>query len=420
MISYLPDRGHFDWFDDAWWQTVLHNMEQVARVAKEGGCRGILLDMEEYGCVFWSWGGARPHFALRDKDTYQDRTFQETFDQCRRRGREFMQALNKGFPNCPIWTLYGYSHIVQGDDFSSVEQFEDSGNALYAAFFDGWLEGSDEGTYVIDGCEGSYRFDNTEPFVKLRKVVTEKALKFTAVPDIYRKKVRVGFGIYLDMYNYQDSHPWYPDRPQDNYMTPEHLEKAVRIAIHVSDGYVWVYSEFPSWWLDGPEATFARGVVSRDDHSWIDPAYAEAIERAKVFDVERARIANADNVAHRKPVNGRDDLSLTDGDIDSRTPQHATSFDYTVDLQGEHRISHIDLYWDVFGSGPQSIQQWELRATRADGSTLSLAEGNCPQSTHTKVLVNRDGLTRLRVTATSEKNWIAMTELAAFVTEPGQ
>lgn len=419
VVSWLPDRQHFDWFDDVWWQAVLHNIEQVARVAKEGGCRGILLDMEEYGCPFWSWGGSRPHFALKNKDTYRDRTFRQTFDQCRQRGREFLRALNKGFPDCPIWTLYGYSHIVNGDDVKSVEQYPESGNALYAAFFDGWLEGSDAGTYFIDGCEGSYRFDHTGIFKDLRRIVTDKALSFTTVPELYRKKVRVGFGIYLDMYNYADSHPWHPDRPQDNYMTPERLEKVVRIALNVSDGYVWVYGEYPSWWLDGPEDTFGEGVVSRPDHGWIDRAYWEAIDRAKAFDVQRARLAGAANAAYRKPVNGRDDLFLTDGDVNSRTPQTSHAFDYTVDLQGEFRISHVELQWDVFGSDPQSIQQWQLYATHADGSTVPLAGGQCPGNTQTKVLVNRDGLTKLRVTASSTSNWIAMTELAAFVAEPG-
>ena len=416
VVSWLSDRQHFDWFDDAWWATVLENMEKVARVAKQGGCRGILLDMEEYGCPFWSWGGDRPHFALKGKDTYKDRTWEETRAQCRRRGVEFIRALNRGFPNCPIWMLYGYSHIIQGD-IDSVDDLAECGNALYAAFLDGWLEGSDEGTFFIDGCEGSYRFDHTNPFAELRKVVTEKALKFTAVPEIYRKKMRVGFGLYLDMYNYAESHPWYPDRPQDNYMTPEHLEKAVRIALRQSDGYVWIYNEFPSWWLGSPEATFAEGVQSRDDHLWIPPVYRQAVERALRSHGTKLRPDTAENLALGKPVNDRDDLLLTDGDIHSRTPQIAHAFDYRVDLEGAHRIGRVALYWGLFGRDPDSIEHWELHAELANGESVPLASGEFPGSTETKVALDQDGVVRLRIIGSSSKNWIAMTELAAYAKE---
>ena len=411
VISWLRGRQHFDWYDDEWWAIVLHNIEQVARIAKQGGCRGILLDMEEYGCPFWSWGGTRPHFALKSKDTYKDKTWEATEQLCYERGIEFLQALNKGFPNCPIWTLYAYSHIELKDDMS------EAGNGLYAAFFDGWLEGSDAGTYFIDGCEGSYRFDHTNPFVKLREVVTDTALKYTRDPDLYQAKVRVGFGLYMDMYNYANSHPWYPDRPEDNYMTPQHLEKAVRCALKIGDGYVWIYNEHPSWWLDSPAATFGEGSVNRPDHSWIDPVYARAIERALQYRTLEAEITGPENIARGKPVDGKDGSSLTDGDIDSRTPQAGFSFAHTVDLQGVHNVSRVTLYWGIFGKSPDSIQQWELSAELADGSTVTVASGACPQATETTVAVDRENVTKLRVKCKSEKNWIAMSELAAYAPE---
>lgn len=276
VVSYLK-QGHFDWYDEDRWEIVLHNIERMARLARQGGLRGIVLDCEEYGCPFWSWGGSRPAFALKSLDTYKDRTWEETRKQVRERGRSFIRALNQGYPGCPIWTLYGYSHIEMKDDTLDLS---DSVNGLYAAFFDGMLEASDEETIFIDGGEGSYRFSEPEEFAKLRKVVTEKALKYTMVPEIYPKKVRVGFGLYLDMFNYAERHPWYPDRPEDNYMPPDRLERALRHAIEASDGYVWVYTEYPSWWLDNASATFGPDVRSRDDHSWIDPVYWKAIENA--------------------------------------------------------------------------------------------------------------------------------------------
>jgi hypothetical protein len=33
-----------------------------------------------------------------------------------------------------------------------------------------------------------------------------------------------------------------------NYFSPGEFETAVRSALQVSDGYVWIYSERPKWW----------------------------------------------------------------------------------------------------------------------------------------------------------------------------
>jgi hypothetical protein len=33
-----------------------------------------------------------------------------------------------------------------------------------------------------------------------------------------------------------------------NYFSPAEFETAVRSALQVSDGYVWIYSERPKWW----------------------------------------------------------------------------------------------------------------------------------------------------------------------------
>ena len=284
VVSYLGQAGHFDWFDDARWATVLHNVESLAKVAHRGGLRGLLLDAEEYGCPFWSYGGTRPEFALKNLETYKGKSWEQTRDQVRQRGRSFIKAVNKSYPGCLVWLTYGYSHIVHQLPADAPADLSDKGNGLFGAFLDGMLEASDEKTIFVDGCEGAYRFSEPQEFVQLRKVVTDKALKYTLVPEIYRKKMRVGFGLYIDMYNYKDSHPWYSDRPNDNYMTPDLLQKALKNALAISDGYVWIYSEYPSWWLDRSGASFGESVRGRADHKWIPPAYRQAIEKAVSLD----------------------------------------------------------------------------------------------------------------------------------------
>ena len=192
-------------------------------------------------------------------------------------GQSFARALNKGFPGCLVWTLYGYSHVDLPDGDPDLSK---ANNNVYARFLDGMLEASDDETVIVDGCEGAYRFGGRDAFMGLRKKVTEKALKYPLVPDAYRRKMRVGFGLYMDMYNYPGNHGWYGDRPEDNFRTLAYLETPVRNAIEFSDGYVWIYSEYPSWWLDTPEARFEEGVVGKTRHySWIPRVYWRALER---------------------------------------------------------------------------------------------------------------------------------------------
>ena len=55
IVTFLRN-GHFDWFDDERWSTVLHNIESLARVAREGGAarhrpghRGVRKPLLELG-----------------------------------------------------------------------------------------------------------------------------------------------------------------------------------------------------------------------------------------------------------------------------------------------------------------------------------------------------------------------------------
>ena len=277
VVSYLKNDEHFDWFDDAQWENVLHNIEHLARLAKDGGLRGLVLDAEEYNCLFWSYGGSRADYALKNLETYKDKSWKEVRDRVRQRGQSFIQAVNKGYPGCLMWLLYGYSRVNPADPAG----LSDATNGLYAGFIDGMLEASDNETVFIDGCEDAYGRSEPEEFMRLRKTITEKALKYTTVPEIYREKIRVGFGLYLDM----TQGTWRSDQPNDNKMTPARLEKALRNALEISDGYVWIYSENPSWWLTDPDDNFGENVRLFEDehHGWIAPAYHRAVKRAMAW-----------------------------------------------------------------------------------------------------------------------------------------
>ena len=86
--------GNLDWFDDEGWAAVAENMKTMAWLTREGGLKGILFDSEAY---FKKYGFDQ--FAF---DKSRGKTFKETWEMARRRGRETLQALADECPDMAI------------------------------------------------------------------------------------------------------------------------------------------------------------------------------------------------------------------------------------------------------------------------------------------------------------------------------
>ena len=307
VVAYPRDSG-WDWFDDTGWNKVLNNIGKMARVAYQGNLKGFSFDPEEYGVPMWSWGGSRPDYRLANLPEYANRTWTETRAKVYERGVSFGQAMTAEFPGIDVWTLYGYSHISHIVPHGPAN-LSNADNGLYAAFFDGMLRGTNTDSIFVDGGEGAYRYIQRDDFSAMRAVIKNVAPAYSLESALYSQKVRAGFGLFLDQYRYVDSLPWDSTNPQNNYMTPADLEYRLRNALAESDGYVWIYSEIPSWWLDSADDSFENGVRSRDDHGWVDPAYREAVERT-VTATEQLVTENFDSnpgwIQFGQPVHGID------------------------------------------------------------------------------------------------------------------
>jgi len=90
--------GDLDWFDDH--AAVLDNTRLAARLAREGGCAGVLFDVEEYQ------GGLFTYAKQRDA---KSKTRDKYAAQARRRGREVMGAFQEGFPDLTVFLTFGHS-----------------------------------------------------------------------------------------------------------------------------------------------------------------------------------------------------------------------------------------------------------------------------------------------------------------------
>lgn len=224
-----------DWFDDEQWAQRCRNFAAVARFARHAGLKGILFDDEQYG-----QGGAWPE-AVRG-----GRSFDEISAKARLRGREFAQAMCREFPDMVFWTLHGYSSIAANVEVG----YPDIARTTKLPFFDGILEGSSKDFVFVDGGENSYGFNTREHFLWGRKLCREEPIRMglTQVPELHREKVRVGFGIWPDYYGRVN-----PDNPENSYFGPGRWQRAVNNALEFGDGYVWVYGEGWTWWVEGSD-----------------------------------------------------------------------------------------------------------------------------------------------------------------------
>lgn len=246
--------GDVDWFAPEW-ATIAHNVGLLARLAKQGGCKGIMFDPEAYGKQIW-------HYKGLPEEWRKNHTFAEYQAKVKERGREFMRAINAEYPDITILALYGpYCPLWMAAGAAPEDQLY----GLFRDFYDGVLEVAAPGTVIVDGFESSYGYREKKKFVKGKDVILNQAKKLYSDAKKYEEHVRAGFGIWAD-YGTSDKNPWNKTDFSKNYFTPDGLRESLANALEVSDGYVWVYSERLRWWnpSEAPDAYVKALALCKD------------------------------------------------------------------------------------------------------------------------------------------------------------
>jgi hypothetical protein len=238
-----------NWFDDDAWASVVNNFGVAAHVAKDGRCKGFMFDTEQYeGITVFDY--------RKQKDK---KTFAEYQAKVRQRGREWAKAVNKQYPDITILLTFGYDVT-----YWRAAKPKDRSTAAYgllADFLDGVLDACTKETVLVDAYEFSYPYKERKQFEEAYESITKKGLDWTAAPEKYKVQVKAGFGIWMD----HKKKGWDVADFSKNYFSPAEFETAVRSALEVGDGYVWIYSERPKWWTN----------------EMLPKAYVEALAKAR-------------------------------------------------------------------------------------------------------------------------------------------
>jgi hypothetical protein len=243
--------GNVDWFDDRAWDVVAHNFAVAAQVAKQAGCTGVMFDVEQYEKQLFNYG-KQPQGTGKTFDAYRA--------QVRRRGRQWMKAVDASYPDITVLLTYAYSITGGGPKVREGESY-----GLLADFLDGMLDEATPQTKFVDAWEGAYGYRTQEQFQFAYARIKRKLARVAADPEKYRRQFQAGFGIWLDNSSNGNKAAWHTDDLSKNYFTPGGVENSVRLALAATDRYVWIYSEQPRWW------TADR----------LPPAYVDALTRAR-------------------------------------------------------------------------------------------------------------------------------------------
>ncbi|MFP6763467.1 MAG: hypothetical protein VB858_07610, partial [Planctomycetaceae bacterium] len=233
------DPGHMDWFDDRHWDSICHNIGVLTRVAQAARCVGLGFDPEPYHSSVWNYDRAGSRKPQLHRDT---KSFAEYASVVRRRGAQYMSAIQTEMPRVRLFNLYQAVRLPPSDLAETIY-------SLYPAFINGMLDAAGPGVVLIDGNEYGFslltRGDYTNAYVNVKE--RKLALIDPKNRDTYRRQVQVSVPIYLDdIFGTHANRRWV-----GTYLTPgdKHrlFEHKLFHALDSVDEYVWVYGERPAW-----------------------------------------------------------------------------------------------------------------------------------------------------------------------------
>lgn len=263
ISSYWAPHKRLAWDDDTAWASAAHNFAVIAWLARQSGCKGVLMDPEDYP-------KSQQYSFLPEDGPYQ-----ETAVLARRRGAQVMRAMGAEFPDGVFLSFWFLSmnpqmYLRDGDPAANVAA---AGN-LWVPFVNGLLDALPPDAVMVDATENAYRHRfETYDFYKSALQISRSALVLVAPENHakYRNQVQVGFGLYLDMYRTEPTSTWY--FPELDGSRLKRLQANFNQAIRTADEYCWVYGEKYDW------IKWDTVKNNKDNETWEDilPGFASTL-----------------------------------------------------------------------------------------------------------------------------------------------
>jgi hypothetical protein len=257
----LYGASQMDWFSDKDWALAEDQIRFAARLAKDANCKGVLWDPEPYkpGKNPWNY---------HEQEKVSQLSLEQYYGQVRKRGSQFIKALQEEFPGIVIYSLRELSDWQNGSPFSgnllpvtsrenTIKELDNAWWGLHPAFYAGMLDGIQAGTELIDANEEAYYYTSALEYYMIRTTLTDDA-KALVPPELWTKHssfFRIGHAISADYIagNWLGMSPFpYRLTGQGLMMTAadraKWFEHNAYYALRTSDKYAWLYTEDMNWW----------------------------------------------------------------------------------------------------------------------------------------------------------------------------
>ncbi|MEO5600568.1 MAG: hypothetical protein ABIR06_06555 [Cyclobacteriaceae bacterium] len=268
--------SQLNWFSDEDWAIVDINLRYFAKLAKAMKCKGVMWDPEPYkpGINPWEYIKQQGH---------EQYSFQQFYNQVRKRGAQFIAALQEEFPGLVIFSLREFSDFQKGSPFSAgilpvtdIKKAESElANAwwgLHVPFTIGILDNIAPNVRFIDTNEEAYYYTSALEFFQLRNIIEDDARAFVPkdLQPKFASNYEIGHAIAPEFIagNWAGILNGFPFRlsGQAKMLTPQEqaswFEHNCYYALRTADEYAWVYGEKISWWTGNnmPEG-FAKALI---------------------------------------------------------------------------------------------------------------------------------------------------------------
>ncbi len=209
------------------YQVVVDNWRTAARLAKEGGYRGLFVDTEQYDTAV----GAFAWLRVDSSATYSPDQYAA---KARQRGREVMRAINEVYPDIHMLWFFGYAA-------NGAARHRTMPYAFVPDFIDGMIDESGPACRIIDGYEQSYGFKTEASFRAARQLMKEQMQQTSPDPARFGAIHQAGFGLWMDCHGWPLG--WDAGDFANNYFNPEEFQYSLHQALRYTDQYVWVWFE---------------------------------------------------------------------------------------------------------------------------------------------------------------------------------
>jgi hypothetical protein len=255
--------SQMNWFSDDDWLMAEKNIRYAANLAKNLRCKGILWDPEPYK------PGKNP-WKYDEQAENSSRSFEEYSNQVRKRGSQFVKALQSEFPGLTVLSLREFSDFQNGSPFSQFllpvkhadsvkKELGSSWWGLHIAFSIGILEAMEDNVQFIDCNEEAYYYTSALEFYKARNTLKNEARAF--VPENLRSKFASGYSVGAAISADYPAGNWanvitFPFALSGQGKMLSAAQKALWFehnayyALLTADEYAWLYTESSNWWTN--------------------------------------------------------------------------------------------------------------------------------------------------------------------------